>query len=492
MSSDRGEHRLKPGAGHLWRLALVCAAYFGLAKAGLAFAFENQSVTAIWPPTGLALAAVLIWGFRMWPGIAAGAFLANITTAGSVPTVMAIATGNTLEALVGAYLLLRVAHFRPSLERVRDVLALVLFGAVLSTMISATIGVASLSASGLVPDGQLASTWRVWWFGDVGGDLLFAPVLLILASWPHLERRPWIRGEAVGLLAVLVGVDLLGFATEQKIFYMIFPVLFWIAYRYLQPGTAIAGLITSGMAVYFAGHGHGPFTGGSEDTELLRAQIFVGMATITGLLVAALAAERRDAERELRHRAEHDPLTGLVNSSRFTEELKRCISYNARYGGGGAVMVLDLDHFKRVNDTLGHTAGDELLARVAHLLRRRLRETDVVGRWGGDEFTVLLPQTREEDAVRVATDLLEMVPREAAIVSGGQRLALTVSIGVAPFGDGDGLEPEQVLGSADAAMYQAKATGRDRVEHSELGWKRAGADRANPAAGPDRRAAPGR
>src|SRR5205823_90280 len=119
-----------------------------------------------------------------------------------------------------------------------------------------------------------------------------------------------------------------------------------------------------------------------------------------------------------RHRAEHDPLTGLANSRRFTEELGRWISYIGRYGGQCAVMVLDLDRFKRVNDALGHKAGDELLARVAHLLTERLRETDVVGRWGGDEFTVLLPRTSYADAGRVATELLEMVPREAAIVSG--------------------------------------------------------------------------
>src|SRR3954466_1884136 len=113
-------------AGHLGRLAIVTAAYFGCAKAGLAFAFANQSVTSVWPPTGLALAAVLIWGYRMWPAIAPGALHAHITTAGRVPVVLAIAAGNTLEALVGAYLLRRVG-LRPSLERVRDVVALVVY-----------------------------------------------------------------------------------------------------------------------------------------------------------------------------------------------------------------------------------------------------------------------------------------------------------------------------------------------------------------------------
>src|SRR5438045_3012047 len=124
------------------RLLIVAAAYFACAKAGLAFAFAHQSVTAVWPPTGLALAALLIWGYRMWPAVAVGAFAANLTTAGPVWAVAAIAAGNTLEALAGAYLLRRLPDFRTSLERVSDVLALVFWGALISTMVSATIGVA--------------------------------------------------------------------------------------------------------------------------------------------------------------------------------------------------------------------------------------------------------------------------------------------------------------------------------------------------------------
>src|SRR5438067_12018688 len=143
--------------GYPVRLAILCAVYFGAAKAGLAFAFANQSVTSIWPPTGIALAAVLIWGYRMWPAIAVGAFLANITTAGPVGSVLAIATGNTLEAVVGAFLLTRVAGFRPSLERVRDVVALVVLAGMASTAISASVGVTSLWTAGLVPDGDILS-----------------------------------------------------------------------------------------------------------------------------------------------------------------------------------------------------------------------------------------------------------------------------------------------------------------------------------------------
>src|SRR5437763_11827649 len=131
--SPSWSRRMDARYGYPVRLAIVCAVYFGAAKAGLAFAFANQSVTSIWPPTGIALAAVLIWGYRMWPAIAVGAFLANITTAGPVLSVLAIATGNTLEAVVAAWLLSRVAGFRPPLERGRDVRSFAVFPGLLST-----------------------------------------------------------------------------------------------------------------------------------------------------------------------------------------------------------------------------------------------------------------------------------------------------------------------------------------------------------------------
>src|SRR3954453_17143210 len=150
-------------------LAIVALAYFGAPKAGLALAFANGSITAVWPPTGLALAALLLGGYRLTPGVLGGAFLANVTTDAPLGSVFGIAIGNTLEALTGAFLI-RSAGFDPALRRIRDVDVLVICGPVISTMVSATIGVLSLWAGGAVESGHLASSWRVWWFGDMAGD----------------------------------------------------------------------------------------------------------------------------------------------------------------------------------------------------------------------------------------------------------------------------------------------------------------------------------
>ena len=162
---------------------------------------------------------------------------------------------------------------------------------------------------------------------------------------------------------------------------------------------------------------------------------------------------------ELRHLADHDALTGLPNRRRFEQELARHLAHVRRYGPEGAVLVLDLDGFKPVNDTFGHAAGDRLLARVACVLRERLRATDVVARIGGDEFAVLLPRVDRTGAAAVARSLVETV-RAHALTADAR--SVTVSVGAIAFADcADASLPEGVLRAADLAMYDAKAGGGD-------------------------------
>jgi diguanylate cyclase (GGDEF)-like protein/PAS domain S-box-containing protein len=172
--------------------------------------------------------------------------------------------------------------------------------------------------------------------------------------------------------------------------------------------------------------------------------------------------DRERIQSQLRHLADYDPLTGLLNRRRFEEELSKQVAYAGRYGSAGAVMVLDLDDFKYVNDTLGHRAGDGLIRSVANLLRDRMRETDTLARLGGDEFAVLLPRADEEGARLVAGNLIEAVRRHRGVFK-GQRVRITTSIGVAVISEAAAGSGEELLGQADIAMYAAKAAGRDRV-----------------------------
>jgi diguanylate cyclase (GGDEF)-like protein len=171
--------------------------------------------------------------------------------------------------------------------------------------------------------------------------------------------------------------------------------------------------------------------------------------------------ERRRFERQLRHFADHDPLTDLFNRRRFEEEIGRHTARAARRGGSGSVLLIDLDNFKYANDTLGHRAGDEILRKVAGLLRDRLRTTDLLARLGADEFAVLLADAPEQEAVGVAGELAGII-RDQRFSFDGRSLQVTASIGISPVSGAD-LTPEELMVRADIAMYQAKEGGRDRI-----------------------------
>jgi len=180
--------------------------------------------------------------------------------------------------------------------------------------------------------------------------------------------------------------------------------------------------------------------------------------TVTHVVATGIdVTERRRLERRLRHLADHDDLTGLMNLRRFQEELRRHLAEGRRYGLTGALLVLDLDDFKAVNDTHGHSAGDRVLRDVAATLRSRLRESDIVARLGGDEFAVLLPRATPETAARVCEALEREIPAEVRAPDGK---GVEVSVGFAPFVD-DVASVDDVLSAADASMYAVKV-GRPR------------------------------
>jgi diguanylate cyclase (GGDEF)-like protein/PAS domain S-box-containing protein len=186
-----------------------------------------------------------------------------------------------------------------------------------------------------------------------------------------------------------------------------------------------------------------------------------GGAPATCVVQAQDVTERKHFESELRFLADHDSLTGLFNRRRFQTELQRELAAASRYGTGGATLILDLDNFKRVNDTHGHAAGDELLCCVAQGLRERLRRTDILARLGGDEFGIVLPHADERRALAVAEVLRQVIGETSG--PGGERV--TASVGVSIYDGESGAESsERIVSSADAAMYAAKESGRDRVQ----------------------------
>jgi PAS domain S-box-containing protein len=275
----------------------LAALYFGAAKVGLSMGVVEQ-VSVVWPPTGLALAAILLFGYRVWPGIALGAFLANWTASEPIAVAAGIATGNTLEALTGAWLLQQVG-FDSSLQRLKDVLSLLILAVAISTTVSASIGVTTLCLGGVQEWSSFASLWSVWWLGDATGGLVVAPVLLAWAKRPG--QWPLTRlAEAGALLAGLVATGLLVFGgplpggiRAYQFAYTVFLFAIWAAFRFGQQGTSGLTLVASSLAIWGTWRGYGPFATGSMHENLLALQVFMGVVAVTSLLLSAALAERK-------------------------------------------------------------------------------------------------------------------------------------------------------------------------------------------------------
>jgi two-component system CheB/CheR fusion protein len=279
--------------------ALVTAAlYAAAAKLGLSVAFLAEQVSAVWPPAGIAIGGLLLFGPAVVPGIALGAFVANVTANEPVATAAGIAIGNTLEAVVGA-LLLRRAGFRLTFERVRDVIVFVTLAAAVATTAAATIGVSSLCVGGVQPWSRFLELWIVWWIGDAMGVLVVAPLILVWGSVPPRSWRPARIAEGSVLLFSLIVVSLVVFrapfstqVSGNLLPYQIFPFVVWGALRFRQLGATTVTFVATALAIWSTLEGVGPFASRDAHSGLIMLQLFQAVIAVTGLLLAAAICER--------------------------------------------------------------------------------------------------------------------------------------------------------------------------------------------------------
>jgi len=213
---------------------------------------------------------------------------------------------------------------------------------------------------------------------------------------------------------------------------------------------------------------------GNEMVETVAADILGAGGVIGGMearLLLNIINNLKETKEALRHEASHDPLTGLYNRRHIMDQLRQGVSQALRYKHPFTIVLLDIDHFKQVNDTYGHAAGDRVLTHLAELLKAGVREADIPGRWGGEEFIILLPHTALSGAEKAASQWLEQL-RNTPLQINGQDIAITFSAGVAtikPGAENRDIESliEALLHEADLRMYRAKALGRNRVCSSD-------------------------
>jgi len=438
------------------------ALYFVAAKLGLRLAFFYPSASAVWPGTGIALAALLLFGYRVWPGIFFGAFFANLTTAGSMTTSLGIALGNTLEGLIGAYFVNHCANGRAVFESARDTLKFSFLAATLSTVVSATIGVTSLFIASFIAASDFGPIWFTWWLGDTIGSLLLTPVLLL---WSLNPRLRWTRDQIFEALLFLFSFVLMGwfifggftFLSQENypLAFLYIPFFIWTAFRFGQRESAAAIIVLAAIAIGGTLRGYGPFVRPTAEASLLVLQAFMGVTAIMSLALSANVAEYRQIETRLLHLAVTDSLTGLANYRKFADVLDAEIKRAERTERRFAILFLDVDSLKLINDQFGHITGNQALCRVAQALRASCRAIDTVARFGGDEFAIILPETATADAHRVA----ERISRRLADDRDGP--VITVSIGVAVYPN-DGADKESLISAADIILYKIKS--RDRAD----------------------------
>ncbi len=347
---------------YLAKVFLLAVAYVATGKVGLNLDAVSGFATLVWVPTGLSLAALLRWGLPFWPGVALGAFIVNYWTGATLFMAFGMAVGNTLEAVVGAYLLTKCCGSAFSLNRIRDVVVFIFFGAIFSTLISASFGTGVLWFTDKIKTWNgIELTWLSWWVGDVIGNLGMASLLLAWTSpetkeiWEFFSwRRPNIRLlEFCVLILTAFTACILVFGTPHRETlllpqpYFVFPVLIWAALRFAQQGTTLVLLLIFIVAIWGTYHGLGFFARPSLSKSLLNLQTYMAFISMTSLLLASAIAERNTARLEIERRAQD-----LVRSNQALEQFVSFVSHDLKSPLRTISLrlsILHADHEKELN-----------------------------------------------------------------------------------------------------------------------------------------------
>jgi signal transduction histidine kinase len=304
---------VKPVISKTIRMPILAIAYFVAGELGLKLAHVNASISPLWPATGIALAALLLWSIDLWPAIFVAAFLVNLTvtheaSAGiRIAQALGVATGNTLEAVTGAWLVGRFAHGFKAFLRASDVFRYIFLAGSLATAISATVGTLTLLFCGLLDQQTFGHAWLTWWMGDMAGAVLVGPLILIWAANPTVRFGVNRAVEALLLLISLLLVSALNFSDmftlgekHYPLAFLFFPLLAWAAVRFEARGAVAFVSVICCLAINGTLHRLGTFAVVEPNGSLLMLQMFICVATLSALVLAAAVTERKTAQEQVR------------------------------------------------------------------------------------------------------------------------------------------------------------------------------------------------
>jgi diguanylate cyclase (GGDEF)-like protein len=486
-----------------WLLVPLC--YYAGAKLGVAVAAMPEGVSILWPPNSVLLTAMLLGRSRDIPVIAALGIAAEVAAdvpTFSVPEALIFGVANALEATVTC-VLLKAWHFDPRLATLADLRKFLIAGPLIGATLAAALGAAVYSQ---YRGGQTSyfEFLRVWLMGDAMGLLIFTPLLLSLAlgrAGPR-EHAATNRLSLTDGMVVLLAVVLIGMLVLQRgatlwgmhvAPVLVIPCVVYLAARF-DLRVVSASVAVAGVAIAYAtAHDRQPFGDLPPHEASMRAQEFILSMSLLGLGLAALlgqlnarrnelrlANERLDqvnrslelrvaertaqldeSNRQLQRLAMTDSLTGLANRRAFFAAAHSAVEIALRHERPLALMMIDIDHFKSINDAHGHAAGDCVLLHTAATLRALVRSTDTLARYGGEEFVLLAPETGLDSALALARRMGDALRDHPVWVEAGP-ITVTASFGVTALGGPDD-DIDRLIKRADEALYECKAAGRDRA-----------------------------
>jgi diguanylate cyclase (GGDEF)-like protein len=449
------------------RIVSMAIVYYLTGKISLSFFQQDSIITlAAFAPEGFALAGALIYGRSILPGIFLGQLLLAMDSDLSLLAAIGLSAGNTIEAYL-AIVLLGYFQFDRHLATVKDIFKL--FGTILFILqpLSAFLGNGTLLLLGHVQSSSFLQDFFFWWFGNVMGQLLFTPMLLLLYHDRNFRHLSFLFFDAVFILSlnyllqVVLNVDNVSILLLSTL-----PVTLYLATTSLAYASTVSVLLAV-ESLILTHLNIGAFSGGiSEIDNIINLNFFILSHIILVLLVGTLFREKNQAIQALRSMAHYDFLTGLPNRHLLRERIHHSVYLSQRNKKKSAICFIDLDGFKAINDTYGHHTGDMLLKEISDRIKALSRHEDDLLRIGGDEFLLILNKIRGKDELE--TFLHTLLDEISSITHiDGHTISISSSIGIS-FCPANGTTVKELMEAADNAMYEAKKAGKNRFHYASV------------------------